>query len=105
MAGENGHPLQKRIDNANEGKTMEAIKQIIRIPENHELRIRVPSHVTDDDIVEVILIIRKKPQDYTQRVHAVKEAMKDPLFLQDLKETSEDFEDIDREGWEENSGV
>ena len=38
-------------------KIMEAIKQIVRIPENHEIRIKVPQYVPKDEIMEVILII------------------------------------------------
>lgn len=79
---------------------MEAIKQVMRIPKNHEVRIKVPQHVPENELVEIILIIRKKTEDYKQKIDELKEAMNDRLFLNDLKEVSEEFETIDIEGWE-----
>ena len=38
---------------------MEAIKQIVRIPKNHEIRIKIPQDVPENEIMEVILIIKK----------------------------------------------
>lgn len=78
---------------------MEAIKQVMRIPKNHEVRIKVPQHVPENELVEIILIIRKKTEDYKQKIDELKEAMNDKHFLSDLKEVSEEFETIDIEDW------
>ena len=80
---------------------MEAIKQIVRTPKNHQIKIKIPDHVTENDPVEIILFFRQKPSDFDKRIDALKGAMKDELFLSDLQEVSEDFEKIDIEEWQE----
>jgi hypothetical protein len=47
---------------------MEAIKQIVRIPENHEIRIKIPRHMPENEIMEVILIIKKRPNSFKQKI-------------------------------------
>ena len=84
---------------------MEAIKQIVRIPENHEIRIKIPQYIPENEVVEVILIIRKKPTTFKQKVSELKEAIRDNLFLNDLRDISENFKTVDLEGWEENNGM
>ncbi len=79
---------------------MEAIKQIVKIPKNHEIRIKIPPHIPENEIVELILIIKKSPNSFKQKINELKEAMKDDLFLDDLREVSEDFKAVDLEGWE-----
>jgi len=76
---------------------METIKHIVRTPQNHEVRIRIPQYVPENDLVEIILILRKKPDDFEQKLNKLKTAMNDKLFLSDLREVSEDFESIDFE--------
>jgi predicted nucleic-acid-binding protein len=80
---------------------MEAIKQIIRTPRNHEVRIKIPPYIPENDLVEIILILRRKPNDFEQKIDLLKTAMNDELFLNDLKEVAAEFENIDNEGWEE----
>ena len=80
---------------------MEAIKQIIRTPQNHEVRIRIPQYIPENELVEVILILRKQSDDFKRKINELKTAMKDELFLSDLREVSEEFEKIDVEEWEE----
>ena len=80
---------------------MEAIKQIIRTPKNHEVRIKIPQYVPENDLVEIILILRKKPNDFERKINELKTAMNDELFLSDLREVSEEFEKIDFAEWEE----
>lgn len=79
---------------------MEAIKQVVRIPKNHEVRIKIPQYIPENELVEIILIIRKKTEDFKQKIDALKAAINDPLFLSDLKEVSQEFEAIDIEDWE-----
>lgn len=45
------------------------------------------------------MFFRKKPEDYGNKINELKKAMKDRLFLIDLKEASEDFKNIDLEEW------
>jgi len=79
---------------------MDAIKQIVRVSEDREIRIKVPLYIPENEIAEVILIIRKKPDSFKQKISELKEAMRDDLFLDDLREISEDFKAVDLEGWE-----
>ena len=84
---------------------MEAIKQIVRIPEDHEIKIKVPSYIPKNEIVEMILIIRKKPDSFNQKIRELKESVKDDIFLNDLRDISEDFRTVDLEGWGREGGV
>ncbi|CAD6491689.1 MAG: hypothetical protein LAKADJCE_00153 [Candidatus Argoarchaeum ethanivorans] len=78
---------------------MEAIKQIVRIPKDHEIRMKIPQYVPENEIMEVILIIKKRPDSFKQKIEELKEAVKDDLFLDDLRDVSEDFRTVDSEGW------
>ncbi len=80
---------------------MEAIKQIVRTPQNHEVLIKIPSYVRENEVVEIILILRKKSNDFQHKLQELKTAMEDEIFLSDLKEVSDEFEKIDFEDWKE----
>lgn len=84
---------------------MEAIKQIVRIPKNHEIRIKIPHDVPENEIMEVILIIKKRPDSFKQKIEELREAAKDNLFLDDLRNTAEDFKSADLEKWVQEDGV
>ncbi len=73
---------------------MEALKQIVRIPKNHEIKIKVPEELPENEIVEVILIT-KKQESFKDKIRELKKAAKDNLFLEDLKEISEDFNTVE----------
>ena len=77
---------------------MEAVKQIIKIPKNHEIKIKVPREFPENETVEVILIMKKRQDSFRERIRELKIAAKDNLFLEDLEEISEDFRSIDIEG-------
>ena len=79
---------------------MEAIRQIVRIPEDYEIKIKVPQYLLKDEIVEVILIIKKRSNNFEQKIDELRDAMKDEFFLSDLKEISEDFNPVDLVGWD-----
>ena len=34
---------------------MEAIKQIAHTPKNHEIRVKIPQHIPENELVEVIV--------------------------------------------------
>ena len=76
---------------------MEAIKLMVRIPKNHKLTIEIPEYIDSDQLGELILIL--KDQKKKNKGLDIKQAMNDPLFLEDLKEVKEDFKDIDSVGW------
>ena len=78
---------------------MEAVKQILRIPRNQELKIKVPQDFPENETVEVILIINKRQESFKQKIQELKEAVKDNRFMNDLKDVSEDFNTVDSEGW------
>ncbi|MDI6735524.1 MAG: hypothetical protein QME42_04925 [bacterium] len=79
---------------------MEAIKQIVRVSKDHEIRTKVPAYIPENVIVEMILIVRKRPDTFNQKIMELKESMKDNLFLNDLKDISEDFKMVDLQRWE-----
>lgn len=80
---------------------MEAIKQFVKIPKDREIRIKIPPHIDipENEMVEVILILKKSPESLKRKINELKEAMKDDLFLNDLREVSETFKAVDLEGW------
>lgn len=41
---------------------MEAAKQFLKIPKNHEVKIKIPLSMPENEIVEVILILKKKQE-------------------------------------------
>ncbi|GAX61243.1 lauroyl/myristoyl acyltransferase [Candidatus Scalindua japonica] len=79
---------------------MEAIKQIVRTPKNHEIRIKIPDHVPENDPVEIIIFFRNKTEDYNNKINELKNATQDKFFLSDLKEVSEDLKYVDLEEWQ-----
>lgn len=78
---------------------MQALKQIVKIPRNHELKIKVPSNIPENETVEVILIVNDRQSKFEKRINELKSAVKDNLFMEDMDEISKDFEIIDSEGW------
>ena len=84
---------------------MEAIRRTMKVPVNRELRITLPDHVSENQNVEVILLIGTEDNEKQRKIAMMKEAMSDQLFLDDLKEVSEDFAHLDTEDWESESGV
>ena len=77
---------------------MEAIRQFVRIPESHKIFIEVPNYIESEQLAEVILII-KENKGKKEKLQNLSMAMKDPMFLKDLKEITEDFKYIDGEEW------
>ncbi len=79
---------------------MEAIRQVVRIPRNHEITIKVPEHIAEDELMEVILLVKKRKQRFKDKIKELKKAVKDPRYLEDMKAVNKDFEHVDSEGWE-----
>lgn len=79
---------------------MEAIKQIFRVNKNHEIMVKIPSHIQENELIEMIMIVKNNPDRFNQKLEKMKLAINDKLFQDDLKGIAEDFEIIDRQGWE-----
>lgn len=77
---------------------MEAIRQFVTIPESHRIFIDIPKYIEAEQLAEVILIIRES-KGKKEKLKSMAMAMKDPMFLSDLKEVNEDFKHIDSEEW------
>ncbi len=77
---------------------MEAVKQIVKIPKDHEIRIKVPKNIPENETIEVILIMKNRNDSFKQKIRELKNSTKDKLFLEDMKEISEDFRTVDLEG-------
>jgi hypothetical protein len=84
---------------------MDAIKQIVKIPKNHEIKIKIPDYLSENETIEVILIVRKKSGDFKKKISKLKDAMNDEIFLKDLNDISGDFDAIDLETWDNNNGI
>ncbi len=78
---------------------MQTIRHILRVPENHEIKIKLPKNIPENETVEVIIILNEKEVSSKQKMDELKTAMNDKLFLQDLNEVLGDFQKIDRDGW------
>ncbi len=72
---------------------MEAIRQKIKIPKNREILIKIPQHIPEDELAEVIILLNKETKQ--SKLDKLKDAMKDTQFLNDLKNISEDFKAVD----------
>jgi hypothetical protein len=79
---------------------MEAIRQIVRIPRNHEVKIKVPEHIAENELIEVILLVKPGKRSFKDKIEELKNAVKDPMYLEDMKAINRDFEHTDMEGWE-----
>ena len=77
---------------------MEAMKQTIRVPENHELKIKVPKSIPTNEVAEVVLLIKGKKQPlFKAKIEELKKSKTDELFLEDLQNTLDAFKVVDAE--------
>jgi len=75
---------------------MEAIRQIVRIPGNHEVKIKVPEHLAPDELMEVILLIKPRRQSFKKKIKELKKTAKDPMYLEDMNAINQDFQYTDK---------
>lgn len=47
-------------------------------------------------------MVKKKQENFKQKIQELKKAVRDGLFLDDLNEISKDFRPVDLSGWEED---
>ncbi len=66
---------------------------------NHELRIKIPQDIPENQTAEVVLIIKKRQKDFRQKINELKHTTKDEIFQEDMREILKDFESVDSEGW------
>ena len=78
---------------------METVRQTIKVPKSHEVKIKIPDHIKENDAIEIVLITGL--EDKKRGLEALKKAMEDKLFLEDLNECMDDFKYVDAEGLEE----
>ena len=77
---------------------METIKQTVKVPENHELKIKIPSHIPANEAAEIVLRIKKKKVTFKAKISELKNSKFDKMFLEDFQETMGAFKVIDAEG-------
>ncbi len=65
------------------------------VKNKHQLVIKLPDHFKSKRKVRVI--IEDVEDKRADKIKMLKNALKDPLFLSDINETSEDFKDSDNE--------
>ena len=78
--------------------TINAIKHIVRVPADHNIMIKVPENVKENQTVEVILLISGRGE--CARKASIAEAVKDSMYLEDLNNAMNDFKFADEEGWD-----
>ena len=76
---------------------MQALRQLVTVPETRELRIQLPDDAAPQEEAEVIILFKSGGTELNARLAAMQEAMSDELFLTDLRETMEDFRHADAE--------
>jgi hypothetical protein len=80
---------------------MKTVKQLVKVPKNHQVIIQLPNHWEENEWVEVIL--RTHPQEsileFQSELENLKKAQSDPLFAQDITEVMSDFEQHDLNEW------
>jgi len=50
--------------------------------------------------MEVILLVKPGKRSFKDKIEELKTAVKDPMYLEDMKAINQDFEHTDMEGWE-----
>ncbi len=77
---------------------MEAIRQKVKIPKSREILIKIPQHIPENGIAEVIILLNQETKQ--SKLDKLKDAMTDTQFLNDLNDISEDFRTVDIAEWE-----
>jgi hypothetical protein len=80
-----------------EKQAMQALRQIVIVPETRELRVQLPDNAATQEEAEVIVLFKSGSAAHNAKFAAMQEAMSDKLFLNDLSATMEDFRYVDAE--------
>ena len=79
---------------------MIALRQLKRVPSNHKIVIEIPENIAENQMMEVILLLKEPPKiSHAEKIALLKESQHDPLFLADLQAVSDDFSAVDNERW------
>jgi len=78
--------------------TINAIKHIVRVPADHNITIKVPETVKENQTIEVILLIAGRSRRGNKA--SIAEAVKDSMYIEDLNNAMNDFKFADEEGWD-----
>ena len=80
---------------------MIALRQLKRVPKNHQIIIEVPDTIDENQILEIILLFKTTPKNTkADKIAQLKNSQSDALFLQDLQAMNDHFSDIDTEEWQ-----
>ena len=80
---------------------MIALRQLKRVPKNHQIIIEVPDTIDENQMMEVILLFKTTPKNTkADKIAQLKNSQSDALFLQDLQAINDHFSDIDTEEWQ-----
>ncbi len=80
---------------------MIALRQLKRVPQNHQIIIEVPDTIDENQMMEVILLFKTLPKNTkADKIAQLKNSQSDALFLQDLQAMNDHFSDIDTEEWQ-----
>lgn len=77
---------------------MQVIKRIVKVPADRLLHIELPEDALADEEAEVIVLFNALPSSQEEKLAAMQEAIKDPLYLADLDEAMGDFQYADKDG-------
>ena len=85
---------------------METIKQLIKIPDSHEIKIKVPRHIPSNELVEIVLVVKKKKNAiFKTKIRWLEKSKSDKLFLEDMKNVLDDFKAVDLEVYDTSERV
>lgn len=80
---------------------MIALRQLKRVPKNHQIIIEVPDTIDENQMMEIILLFKTTPKNTkADKIAQLKNSQSDALFLQDLQAMNDHFSDIDTEEWQ-----
>jgi hypothetical protein len=76
---------------------MIALRQLKRVPKNHQIVIEVPANIHENQMMEVILSFKETPKNSrADKLTQLQASQYDPLFMSDLQEINDDFAGIDK---------
>ncbi|MEI6745928.1 MAG: hypothetical protein WCL34_08200 [Methylococcaceae bacterium] len=79
---------------------MIALRQLKRVPKNHQIVIEVPANIDENQMMEVILLFKEMPKNSrADKLAQLQASQHDPLFMNDLQTVNDDFAHIDNEEW------
>lgn len=73
-----------------------SFKETFEVPKNHQITINIPSDFSSKQ--KVVVTVEGISISKNEKMKMMKRAAKDKLYLQDLKEVNNDFENINNEG-------